>query len=84
MDLKTKYLGMTLRSPIVVSASPLSEYIQNIKMMEDAGAGAVVLHSLFEEQIRLEQQELTLSYYPGNRKFCGIAVVFSRNRRNIN
>ena len=58
MDLKTKYLGMTLRSPIVVSASPLSEYIQNIKMMEDAGAGAVVLYSLFEEQIRLEQQEL--------------------------
>ena len=82
MDLKTKYLGMTLRSPIVVSASPLSEYIQNIKMMEDAGAGAVVLYSLFEEQIRLEQQELhyhttmgtesyaeSLSYFPEPEEF---------------
>jgi dihydroorotate dehydrogenase (fumarate) len=82
MDLKTKYLGMTLRSPIVVSASPLSEYIQNIKMMEDAGAGAVVLHSLFEEQIRLEQQELhyhtvqgtesyaeSLSYFPEQEEY---------------
>ncbi len=82
MDLKTKYLGMTLRSPIVVSASPLTEYIQNIKMMEDAGAGAVVLHSLFEEQIRMEQQELhyhtthgtesfaeSLSYFPEQEEY---------------
>jgi dihydroorotate dehydrogenase (fumarate) len=82
MDLKTKYLGMTLRSPIIVSASPLSEYTQNIKMMEDAGAGAVVLYSLFEEQIRLEQQELhyhttmgtesfaeSLSYFPEPEEF---------------
>jgi dihydroorotate dehydrogenase (fumarate) len=82
MDLKTKYLGITLRSPIVVSASPLSEYTQNIKMMEDAGAGAIVLYSLFEEQIRLEQQELhyhttmgtesfaeSLSYFPEPEEF---------------
>jgi dihydroorotate dehydrogenase (fumarate) len=73
---------MTLRSPIVVSASPLSEYTQNIKMMEDAGAGAIVLYSLFEEQIRLEQQELhyhttmgtesfaeSLSYFPEPEEF---------------
>jgi dihydroorotate dehydrogenase (fumarate) len=70
MDLKTKYLGMTLRSPIVVSASPLSEYIQNIKMMEDAGAGAVVLYSLFEEQIRLEQQELHYHTTVGTESFA--------------
>jgi dihydroorotate dehydrogenase (fumarate) len=70
MDLKTKYLGMTLRSPIVVSASPLTEYIQNIKMMEDAGAGAVVLHSLFEEQIRLEQQELHYHTTHGTESFA--------------
>ena len=82
MDLKTKYLGMSLRSPIVVSASPLSEYIQNIKMMEDAGAGAVVLYSLFEEQIRLEQHEMhfhttsgtesfaeSLSYFPDSEEY---------------
>lgn len=70
MDLKTKYLGITLRSPIVVSASPLSEYIQNIKMMEDAGAGAVVLYSLFEEQIRIEQQELHYHTTMGTESFA--------------
>jgi dihydroorotate dehydrogenase (fumarate) len=70
MDLKTKYLGMTLRSPIIVSASPLTEYQQNIKMMEDAGAGAVVMHSLFEEQIRLEQQELHYHTTHGTESFA--------------
>jgi len=58
MDLSTKYLGMTLRTPLVPSASPLSEEIDNIKRMEDAGAAAVILHSLFEEQLRLERYEL--------------------------
>ena len=70
MDLKTKYLGLTLRSPLVVSASPLSEYIQNIKMMEDAGAGAIVLYSLFEEQIRNEQQELHYHTTMGTESFA--------------
>lgn len=50
MDLTTTYLGTRLRTPLVVSASPLSEEIDNIKRMEEAGAAAVVLHSLFEEQ----------------------------------
>lgn len=58
MDLTTKYLGMTLRNPLIVSASPLSEDIANIKKMEDAGASAVVLHSLFEEQLVKESAEL--------------------------
>jgi dihydroorotate dehydrogenase (fumarate) len=57
MDLTTKYLGKTLRSPLVASASPLSENIDSIKKLEDVGIGAVVLYSLFEEQIRLEQEE---------------------------
>jgi dihydroorotate dehydrogenase (fumarate) len=51
VDLTTTYLGMKLRTPLVPSASPLSEEIDNIKRMEGAGASAVVLHSLFEEQI---------------------------------
>jgi dihydroorotate dehydrogenase (fumarate) len=51
MDLTTNYLGLSLRSPLVPSASPLSEKIENIRQMEAAGAAAVVLHSLFEEQI---------------------------------
>lgn len=58
MDLSTRYLGMDLRTPLVPSASPLSEEISNIKRMEDAGASAVVLHSVFEEQLRLERYEL--------------------------
>jgi len=52
MNLKTTYMGLKLRTPLVVSASPLSESIDNIKRMEDAGASAVVLHSLFEEPKR--------------------------------
>lgn len=77
MDLTTTYLGYTLRSPLVASASPLSENVDGIKRLEDAGAGAVVMFSLFEEQIRLEQLALhhhlmhgtesyaeSLSYFP--------------------
>lgn len=56
MDLHTNYLGLKLRSPIVVSACPLSQDIDNIVQMEDMGAGAVVLFSLFEEQIRRESE----------------------------
>jgi dihydroorotate dehydrogenase (fumarate) len=59
MNLTTTYLGLTLRSPLVPSAAaPLTEDIDNIKRMEDAGAGAVVLHSLFEEQLVHEKFEL--------------------------
>ncbi len=58
MDLSTTYMGMKLRTPLVPSASPLSEDVGNIKRMEDAGAAAVVLHSLFEEQIEQERHDL--------------------------
>jgi dihydroorotate dehydrogenase (fumarate) len=54
MDLTTRYLGLNLRTPLVPSASPLSNEVDNIKRMEDSGASAVVLHSLFEEQVRSE------------------------------
>jgi len=57
MDLTTTYLGLTLRSPLIPAASPLSEDIDNLKLMEDAGAAAIVLHSLFEEQLRSQRQE---------------------------
>jgi dihydroorotate dehydrogenase (fumarate) len=58
MNLSTTYLGLKLKSPIVPSAGPLSQEISNIKLMEDAGAGAIVLYSIFEEQIEHEQLEL--------------------------
>jgi dihydroorotate dehydrogenase (fumarate) len=57
-DLTTRYLGLRLGSPLVASASPLCESLDNIRRMEDAGAAAVVLHSLFEEQIELEAHHL--------------------------
>jgi dihydroorotate dehydrogenase (fumarate) len=58
IDLSTRYLGLRLGSPLVASASPLSESLDTIRAVEDAGAAAVVLHSLFEEQIRLESDHL--------------------------
>jgi dihydroorotate dehydrogenase (fumarate) len=58
IDLSTRYLGLSLASPLVASASPLSERLDNIRAMEDAGAAAVVLHSLFEEQIDVESEHL--------------------------
>jgi dihydroorotate dehydrogenase (fumarate) len=54
VDLSTTYLGFKLKNPLVVSASPLSETIENIRRMEELGAAAVVLFSLFEEQIELQ------------------------------
>ncbi|PID84898.1 MAG: dihydroorotate dehydrogenase [Chloroflexi bacterium] len=61
MDLSTNYLGMTLKNPLVPSSSPLMRTLDNIRAMEDAGAAAVVLHSLFEEQIT--QESHTLNHY---------------------
>ena len=82
MDLTTTYLGLKLRSPLVVSASPLSESVDNIRHMADAGASAVVLYSLFEEQLRQDRLELnqrlengtdsfaeSLSYFPEPSEF---------------
>jgi dihydroorotate dehydrogenase (fumarate) len=82
MDLSTKYLGLKLRTPLVPAASPLSEDISKIKEMEDAGASAVVLYSLFEEQLRRESAELAhnleqgtfstpeaLTYFPEPEEF---------------
>ena len=57
MKMDTRYMGLNLKSPIVVSACTLSEQTDNIAMMEDHGAGAVVLFSLFEEQIRDEEAQ---------------------------
>ncbi len=83
MNLKTTYMGLKLRTPLVVSASPLSERLDNLKRIEEVGASAVVLHSLFEEQIRYDRYELhwsttqgtesypeALSYFPDPHELC--------------
>ena len=54
MNLTTTYLGLKLKSPLVASSSPLTESLENIQRMEEAGAAAVVLPSIFEEQLTLE------------------------------
>lgn len=76
MNLETTYLGMKLRTPLVPSASPLSEEIVNIKRMEDAGAAAVVLYSLFEEQLRLETYELNHHLTYGTESFPEALTYF--------
>ena len=58
MDLTTRYLGLALSSPIVAGASPLTGEVDNIRRLEDLGAGAVVLPSIFEEQIEHEEQTI--------------------------
>jgi dihydroorotate dehydrogenase (fumarate) len=65
IDLTTTYLGLTLRNPVVVSSSPLQKEIANLRRMENAGAAAIVLHSLFEEQISLESLDLDRSLERG-------------------
>ena len=77
MNLSTTYLGLQLRSPLVVgAAAPLTEDIDNIKRMEDAGAAAVVLHSLFEEQLSLEQFELHHHLEYGTHSFAEALTYF--------
>ena len=70
MDLSTTYLGKKLKNPLVPSASPLSRDESAIKLMEDAGAGAVVLESLFEEQILHEKNEMDHYLSQGTESFA--------------
>ncbi|MDZ4720475.1 MAG: dihydroorotate dehydrogenase-like protein, partial [Roseiflexaceae bacterium] len=76
-DLTTTYLGLPLKNPLIVSASPLSRKVDRVRRLEEAGAGAIVMYSLFEEQIDHESRSLdhylskgtdsyaeALSYFP--------------------
>jgi dihydroorotate dehydrogenase (fumarate) len=76
MDLTTNYLGLKLRTPLVVGASPLSEEIDNIKRMEDAGASAVVLHSIFEEQLSRDRIELHQRLEQGTESYAEALTYF--------
>ncbi|MGA2890757.1 MAG: dihydroorotate dehydrogenase-like protein [Terracidiphilus sp.] len=70
IDFSVQYLGLKLSGPIVVSATPLSEPIDNVRRMEDAGASAIVLHSLFEEQLALESRTLDEDLSRGTESFA--------------
>ena len=76
MDLRTRYLGLQLRTPLAASASPLSHEISGIRSLEDAGASAVVLYSLFEEQLHKEALELELHLNAGTESFAESLTYF--------
>ena len=82
MNLQIKYMGLNLRNPLVIAPSPLTEKLDNFSKLEENGAGAIVMHSIFEEQIKKEQLELdyflvygtesyaeSLSYFPNFAEF---------------
>ena len=70
MELDTTYLGLRLRNPLVASASPLSQTVAGVRQLADAGVGAVVLPSLFEEQLRREAEEFTRLTEAGTERFA--------------
>jgi dihydroorotate dehydrogenase (fumarate) len=76
IDLSTTYLGLPLRTPLVASASPLSQELDGIRHLEDAGASAVVLYSLFEEQLRQESWELDHHLTEGTDSFAEAMSFF--------
>ena len=70
MELSTRYLGLDLRNPLVASASPLSKTVDGVRRLADAGVGAVVLYSLFEEQLRREAEENARLAVAGTESFA--------------
>ena len=75
-DLSTNYLGLKLRTPLVASASPLSQDVCGLRRLEDAGASAIVLYSLFEEQLRQESLELDYHLSAGTESFAESLTYF--------
>jgi dihydroorotate dehydrogenase (fumarate) len=75
-DTKTTYIGLQLKNPLVPSASPLTRNLDDIKALEDAGASAVVLYSLFEEQISLETGDLSHLISNGAMSLADASVYF--------
>ena len=76
MDLSTTYLGLRLKNPLVPSASPLSHTLDGMKELEDAGASAIVMYSLFEEQIAHEIAEIDFYLSYGTESFAESLTYF--------
>jgi dihydroorotate dehydrogenase (fumarate) len=70
MELSTRYMGLTLRNPLVAAASPLTHTVDGVVRLADAGIGAVVLYSLFEEQLRLEAEQNAYLAEAGTESFA--------------
>ena len=80
MDVSTKYLGLTLKNPIVASASPMSYSLDSMRRLEDVGASAIVMYSLFEEQIVHEQGELNHYLSFGSEAFAEALTYFPEQK----
>jgi dihydroorotate dehydrogenase (fumarate) len=76
VNLSTKYLGLSLKNPLVVSACPLTQKLDSLKQIEAAGAAAAVLPSLFEEQIEHDEVELTKAHEFGTESFAEALTYF--------
>ncbi|GAP22287.1 dihydroorotate dehydrogenase-like protein [Leptolinea tardivitalis] len=76
IDLTTQYLGLELNNPLIASSSPLSKKADTVKKMEDAGISAVVMYSLFEEQITHESLALNYFLERGTHSFAEAATFF--------
>jgi dihydroorotate dehydrogenase (fumarate) len=76
MDLTTRYLGLTLRNPLLAAASPLSRTVDRVRHLADAGVGAVVLFSLFEEDIRREAEQNALLAAQGTETYAESLTYF--------
>lgn len=76
MDLSTTYMGLKLRNPLVASSSPLSYKVEGVCKLEEAGVGAVVMHSLFEEQITMESQQLDYFLTHGTESYAEALSYF--------
>ncbi len=78
MNLTTHYMGFELKNPIVPSASPLSKNLDNIRRMEDAGAAAITMYSLFEEQIEFEAKQYEHFFGYGTDSFAEALTYFPK------
>lgn len=83
IDLRTQYLGLTLKNPLVASSSPLTESMDSLLRLEDAGIAAVVLPSLFEEQLTIESVTLDEDLWRGAQEFAE-AVTYLPDLENYN
>jgi dihydroorotate dehydrogenase (fumarate) len=79
-DLKTTYMGIPLRTPLVVAASTISSYIDRVKMAEQAGAGALVIRSLFEEQIQFDRLRMEEALSVGEHNYAEATSFFPKLR----
>jgi dihydroorotate dehydrogenase (fumarate) len=78
MDLRTTYLGLELEHPLVASASPLTEKLDGFLRLEDGGAAAIVMHSLFEEQVLEEEAALDHYLHYGHESYAEALSYFPR------